>query len=85
MESFLPEPRDRLDVPIISAIEAKNFKQALKLVDKRLSKKSASTSDDFLYVSEPEMFLLHVLLYKFISSYVYTLLLLGYLELGHTN
>lgn len=32
-------PRDRLDVPIWSAIEASNFKQALKHVDKRLAKK----------------------------------------------
>jgi len=32
-------PRDRLDLPIWNAIEASNFKQALKLVDKRLAKK----------------------------------------------
>ncbi|KUJ22389.1 uncharacterized protein LY89DRAFT_636366 [Mollisia scopiformis] len=32
--------QDRQDVPIWNAIEAKNFKQALKLVDKRLAKKS---------------------------------------------
>jgi hypothetical protein len=32
--------RDRQDVPIWNALEAKNFKQALKLVEKRLAKKS---------------------------------------------
>ncbi|KAE8452103.1 hypothetical protein EG329_001570 [Mollisiaceae sp. DMI_Dod_QoI] len=32
--------QDRQDIPIWNAIEAKNFKQALKLVDKRLSKKA---------------------------------------------
>ena len=31
--------KDRQDVPIWNAIEANNFKQALKLVDKRLAKK----------------------------------------------
>ncbi len=31
--------RDRQDAPIWNAIEASNFKQALKLVDKRLAKK----------------------------------------------
>jgi hypothetical protein len=31
--------RDRQDAPIWNAIEANNFKQALKLVDKRLAKK----------------------------------------------
>jgi N-terminal acetyltransferase B complex non-catalytic subunit len=31
--------RDRQDAQIWTQIEAKNFKQALKLVDKRLSKK----------------------------------------------
>jgi N-terminal acetyltransferase B complex non-catalytic subunit len=31
--------QDRADVPIWNAIEASNYKQALKLVDKRLSKK----------------------------------------------
>lgn len=31
--------KDRQDVPIWNAIEAGNFKQALKLVDKRLLKK----------------------------------------------
>jgi hypothetical protein len=31
--------QDRQDAPIWNAIEASNFKQALKLVDKRLSKK----------------------------------------------
>lgn len=30
---------DRQDVPIWNAVEAGNFKQALKLVDKRLAKK----------------------------------------------
>lgn len=32
--------QDRQDVPIWNAIGAKNFKQALKLVDKRLAKKA---------------------------------------------
>jgi hypothetical protein len=31
--------KDRQDIPIWNAIEANNFKQALKLVDKRLTKK----------------------------------------------
>lgn len=31
--------KDRQDIPIWNAIEANNFKQALKLVDKRLAKK----------------------------------------------
>jgi hypothetical protein len=31
--------KDRQDAPIWNAIEASNFKQALKLVDKRLAKK----------------------------------------------
>lgn len=31
--------QDRQDVPIWNAVEAKNYKQALKLVDKRLAKK----------------------------------------------
>lgn len=35
MEQF----QDRQDAQIWNAIEAKNFKQALKLVDKRLAKK----------------------------------------------
>jgi N-terminal acetyltransferase B complex non-catalytic subunit len=30
---------DRLDAPIWSAIDAKSYKQALKLVEKRISKK----------------------------------------------
>lgn len=34
-------PRDRQDLPIWNAIEANNFKQALKLVDKRLAKKQS--------------------------------------------
>lgn len=33
---------DRQDVPIWSAIEAGNLKQALKLVDKKLAKKRTS-------------------------------------------
>lgn len=47
MEGNLPEPRDRLDQPIFSAIDSKNLKQALKLVDKRLGKKP---TDEFLQV-----------------------------------
>ena len=39
--------RDRQDLPIWNAIEANNFKQALKLVDKRLAKKQT----DYLEVS----------------------------------
>lgn len=39
--------QDRADVPIWNAIEARNYKQALKLVDKRLSKKPT----DYLEVS----------------------------------
>ena len=31
--------KERQDAPIWNAIEANNYKQALKLVDKRLSKK----------------------------------------------
>jgi N-terminal acetyltransferase B complex non-catalytic subunit len=31
--------KDRQDMPIWNAIEANNFKQALKLVDKRLTKR----------------------------------------------
>ncbi|KAB8302834.1 hypothetical protein EYC80_006174 [Monilinia laxa] len=38
---------DRQDVPIWSAIEAGNFKQALKLVDKRLAKKRTSHLEAF--------------------------------------
>jgi len=38
-------PRDRLDVPIWNAIEANNFKQALKLVDKRVAKKPSEYLD----------------------------------------
>lgn len=44
MSENLPKPRDRLDQLIYSAIEAENYKQALKLVDKRLAKKQ----DEFL-------------------------------------
>ena len=40
MDDFVPEPRDRLEAPICKAIESKDFKQALKLVDKRLTKNS---------------------------------------------
>lgn len=47
MDGNLPEARDRLDQPIINAIEAKNYKQALKLVEKRLAKKPA---DEYLQV-----------------------------------
>lgn len=38
MAPYVPEPRDRLDVPICREIEGKNWKQALKLIDKRLVK-----------------------------------------------
>lgn len=31
--------RDRQDVPILQAIDAKNYKQATRLIDKRLAKK----------------------------------------------
>lgn len=37
--STLGAVKDRQDIPIWNAIEANNLKQALKLVDKRLSKK----------------------------------------------
>jgi hypothetical protein len=47
MTDFLPEPRDRLDGPICKSIESKDFKQALKLVDKRLAKNS---TDPYLLV-----------------------------------
>jgi N-terminal acetyltransferase B complex non-catalytic subunit len=40
--------KDRQDIPIWNAIEANNFKQALKLVDKRLAKKPT----DYLQVRE---------------------------------
>lgn len=43
--------RDRQDAPIWNAIEASNYKQALKLVDKRLAKKST----DYLEVSLPRL------------------------------
>ncbi|KAI9744804.1 MAG: hypothetical protein M1818_001729 [Claussenomyces sp. TS43310] len=36
---FVPAPRDFADQPIGNAIEAKDFKKALKLVEKRLAKK----------------------------------------------
>jgi hypothetical protein len=42
--------RERQDAPIWNAIEANNFKQALKLVDKRLAKRHT----DYLEVSSPE-------------------------------
>lgn len=48
--------KDRQDAPIWNAIEANNFKQALKLVDKRLAKKRT----DYLEVR----LILHVLLLK---------------------
>jgi len=38
-------PRDRLDIPIWNAIDAHNFKQALKYVDKRLAKKPSEYLD----------------------------------------
>jgi hypothetical protein len=41
------EARDRQDVPIWNAIEAKDFKQALKLVEKRIAKKA----DEYFLVS----------------------------------
>ena len=44
---FHPEARSVADVPIVNAIDAANYKQALKLVEKRLAKKA----DDYLYVS----------------------------------
>ena len=44
-------PRDHQDLPIWNAIEANNFKQALKLVDKRLAKKPS----DYLEVRLPEI------------------------------
>lgn len=46
MAHFVPQPRDRLEAPICNAIEAKDFKQALKLVEKRLTK----SSDPYLKV-----------------------------------
>ena len=42
MTDFVPDPRDRLEAPICKAIESKDFKQALKLVEKRLAKSSDS-------------------------------------------
>ena len=36
---MVPGIMDRQDAPIWNAIEAKNYRQALKLLDKRLSKK----------------------------------------------
>lgn len=47
MGSFYPDPRTQQHVPICNAIEAGDFRQALKLVDKRLAK----TSDTYLLVS----------------------------------
>jgi hypothetical protein len=49
MTEFLPEPRDRLDGPICKLIESKDFKQALKLVEKRLVKNS---TDPYLLVRD---------------------------------
>jgi hypothetical protein len=46
MDPFIPEPRDRLEMPICKAIESKDYKQALKLVEKRLSK----SADPYLQV-----------------------------------
>jgi hypothetical protein len=45
---FVPDPREVADSPICNAIERKDFKQALKLVEKRISKKPA---DGYLAVS----------------------------------
>ncbi len=47
MADFVPEPRDRLEAPICKAIELGDFKQALKLVEKRLAK----NTDPYLLVS----------------------------------
>jgi len=33
--------RDQQDVPIWNAIEVKNYKQAIKVIDKRIKKKSS--------------------------------------------
>jgi hypothetical protein len=46
MSNFIPEPRDRLEAPISKAIESRDYKQALKLVEKRLAK----SSDKYLQV-----------------------------------
>lgn len=46
MVDFVPEPRERLEAPICKAIESRDFKQALKFVDKRLAK----NSDPYLLV-----------------------------------
>jgi len=46
MADFVPEPRDRLEGPICKAVELKDFKQALKLVEKRLAK----NADPYLLV-----------------------------------
>jgi hypothetical protein len=46
MADFVPEPRDSLQAPICKAIESKDFKQALKLVEKRLAK----NADPYLLV-----------------------------------
>jgi hypothetical protein len=47
MEPFVPVARDRLEAPICRAIEAGDYKQALKLVEKRLAK----SDDPYLIVS----------------------------------
>jgi len=47
MSGFIPEARTQAHVPICNAIEAEDFKQALKLVDKRLAK----SNDSYLVVS----------------------------------
>ena len=39
MNKFVPSPREHSDQVICSAIEAENYKQALKLIEKRLTKK----------------------------------------------
>ncbi|ELR02124.1 hypothetical protein VC83_06962 [Pseudogymnoascus destructans] len=44
MGAFFPDPRTQQHVPICNAIEAGDFRQALKLVEKRLAK----TSDTYL-------------------------------------
>jgi len=43
--------KDRQDIPIWNAIEANNFKQALKLVEKRLQKKPS----DYLEVRSDDL------------------------------
>lgn len=38
MAPYIPEPRDTKDAPICRAIESQDWKTALKLVEKRLTK-----------------------------------------------